>query len=116
MIQQSLFTPLRISIFYTKAPTGRFPFSEDFFRSTSLTLSPGRPKISKIIEGAISKAATLGSGGERYKDQGRISGLAIGVCGPTEMVDGVHEEVAKVDPLRRYQVGGVEVHEEVFGW
>ncbi|ESK85768.1 putative iron reductase [Moniliophthora roreri MCA 2997] len=116
MIQQSLFTPLRISIFYTKAPTGKFPFSEDFFRSTSLTLSPGRPKISKIIEGTINKAVSLGSGGERYKDQGRISGLAIGICGPTEMVDGVYEEVGKVDPLRRHQVGGVEVHEETFGW
>ncbi|KAL0576626.1 hypothetical protein V5O48_005356 [Marasmius crinis-equi] len=110
MVQQSVFTPIRISVFYTRAPTGQFPFSEEFFRSISLTLSPGRPKISKIIEGAITKTVALGS--EEFKEQGRISGLAIGVCGPEEMVEGVFEEVAKVDPTRRDQVGGIEVHEE----
>ncbi|KAF9255562.1 hypothetical protein L218DRAFT_1008440 [Marasmius fiardii PR-910] len=114
MIQQSVFTPLRISIFYTRAPTGQFPFSEEFFRSTFLTLSPGRPKISKIIEGVISKTVALGS--EEFKERGRISGLGIGVCGPEEMVAGVFEEVEKVDPTRRDQVGGIEVHEETFGW
>ncbi|KAG7086865.1 hypothetical protein E1B28_002786 [Marasmius oreades] len=114
MIQQSVFTPLRISIFYTRAPTGQFPFSEEFFRSTTLTLSPGRPKISKIIEGAISKTVSLGS--EEFKERGRISGLGIGVCGPEEMVEGVFEEVEKVDPTRRDQVGGIEIHEETFGW
>ncbi|KAJ8090405.1 hypothetical protein PM082_019003 [Marasmius tenuissimus] len=115
MIQQSVFTPIRIAVFYTRAATGKFPFSEEFFRSTTLTLSPGRPKISKIIEGVISHTVSLGRS-EEFKERGRISGLAVGVCGPEEMVEGVFDEVGKVDPTRRDQVGGIEVHEETFGW
>ncbi|KAF5337828.1 hypothetical protein D9758_015706 [Tetrapyrgos nigripes] len=147
MIQESIFTPLHISVFYTRAPVGVFPFKPDFFRSTKLTLSPGRPKISKIVEDAISRAAALrrtpssrsrsrsqrrygrekslsrsGSKRTRYddeegaKDRGRLKGVVVGVCGPVGMADGVFDEVGKVDRVRRDQVGGVEVHEETFGW
>jgi ferric-chelate reductase len=140
MIQESIFTPLHISVFYTRAPVGVFPFKPDFFRSTKLTLSAGRPKISKIVEDAISRAAalrrtpssrsrsrshrdreqSLGRNGSkrRYddeegaKDRGRLKGVVVGVCGPVGMADGVFEEVGKVDRVRRDQVGGVEVHEE----
>ncbi|KAF5392171.1 hypothetical protein D9757_001604 [Collybiopsis confluens] len=122
LVQQSVFTPIRISIFYTRAPTGKFPFSEDFFRSTALTLSPGRPKVSKILEACISKAVALGPGGEKGQSKGRdkedagINGLIVGVCGPVGLADSVVEEVGKVDSLRRDQVGGIEVHDETFGW
>jgi len=136
MIQQSVFTPLHISVFYTRAPVGAFPFKPDFFRSTRLTLSAGRPKISKIVEDAISRAAALrrtgssrsrsrsqlGKDGRRRpynindddaaKDRGKLKGVIVGVCGPVGMADGVFQEVGKVDPIRREQVGGVEVHEE----
>ncbi|KIK52631.1 hypothetical protein GYMLUDRAFT_963313 [Collybiopsis luxurians FD-317 M1] len=113
LVQQSVFTPIRIAIFYTRAPIGKFPFSDDFFRSTALTLSPGRPKVSKILEACISKAVTLGSGA---KDNEAITGMIVGVCGPVGLADSVVAEVGKVDPTRRDQVGGIEVHEETFGW
>ncbi|KAK7438029.1 hypothetical protein VKT23_018197 [Stygiomarasmius scandens] len=133
MVQQSVFTPLRISVFYTRAPTGKFPFNDDFFRSTSLTLAPGRPKISKHLEQVIEKTlspvpnggtfdygarSAMGLSGPGRKDIEAMKkkGLLVGVCGPVSLADSVFQEVAKVDPTRRDQVGGIEVHEETFGW
>ncbi|KAJ3995947.1 hypothetical protein F5050DRAFT_1799886 [Lentinula boryana] len=43
------------SVFYTRAPTGAFPFAEDFFRSPCLTLSPGRPKLILILQDTIDR-------------------------------------------------------------
>ena len=52
---------------------------------------------------------SLGSGA---KDLQRISGLGVGVCGPAALGDVVNRAVGQVDPARRDQVGGIEVHEE----
>jgi len=112
MIQQSVFTTVRISVFYTRAPTGKFPFPDDFFRSTSLTLSPGRPKIQQHIEDTISRTVDSISG----RKSGNACGLFIGVCGPVSLADGVFKDAGKIDPFRRDQIGGVEVHAETFGW
>jgi hypothetical protein len=56
LIQQSVFTPLRISLHYTRAshtipPVPSIP---------GLTISPGRPRIGKIIDYAVSKALSIG--------------------------------------------------------
>lgn len=109
MIQQSVFTPVRISVFYTRAAIGKFPFPPNFFPLPGLTLSPGRPRISNVIEAAISRAVSLGAGA---KDSERITGMIVPVCGPVGLADDVSNAVAKVDPLRRDQVGGIELHEE----
>lgn len=42
--------------------------------------------------------------------------MIVGVCGPVGLADDVAAAVSGVDPLRRDQIGGVELHEEVFGW
>ncbi|KAJ4474404.1 hypothetical protein J3R30DRAFT_3707292 [Lentinula aciculospora] len=112
MIQQSVFTPIRISVFYTRAPIGKFPFADDFFRSTSLTLSPGRPKFHKHLEETITRTTALNSGPK----SGNSSGLFVGVCGPVSLADGVFAEAGKIDNYRRDQIGGVEVYAETFGW
>ncbi|KAK0235195.1 ferric reductase like transmembrane component-domain-containing protein [Armillaria nabsnona] len=112
MIEQSVFTPVRISVFYTRAVIGKFPFRKDFF-FPGLSLSPGRPKLATMFEGAISKTVQLGAG---VKDEQGHSGMLVSVCGPTSLADDVAQEVGKIDPLRRDQVGGVEIHEDVFGW
>lgn len=109
------YTSLKISVFYTRAPIGKFPFSEDFFAPyhPKLTLSPGRPKVGQIIEGVMGKIVRLGAG---VKDHEKNTGVAVAVCGPIEMADEVNDQVAKLDEGRRDRVGGVEVIEEVFGW
>lgn len=108
MIQQSVFTPIRISVFYTRAPIGKFPFADDFFRSTSLTLSPGRPKFHKQLEETITRTTALNSSVKG----GNTCGLFVGVCGPVALADGVFAAASKIDPYRRDQIGGVEVHAE----
>ncbi|KAJ6551429.1 hypothetical protein B0H19DRAFT_1211163 [Mycena capillaripes] len=113
MIAQSVFTRVRISVFYTRAPIGKFPFAESAFPTTNLTLSPGRPRLTNMLENSISRTVKLGAGN---KDEERITGMLVAVCGPTSLADGVAEAISQIEPLRRDQVGGVEVHEEVFGF
>ncbi|KAJ7254638.1 hypothetical protein B0H12DRAFT_1183873 [Mycena haematopus] len=113
MIAQAVFTRMRISVFYTRAPIGKFPFADTAFPSSSLTLSPGRPRLASMLENSISRTVKLGAGN---KDEERITGMLVGVCGPVGLSDSVAEAVSQIEPLRRDQVGGVEVHEEVFGF
>ncbi|TFK37001.1 hypothetical protein BDQ12DRAFT_608543 [Crucibulum laeve] len=108
LIQQSVFTPIRISVYYTRAPIGKFPFASDNFIH-GLTLAPGRPRIAKVLESAISRAVSLGAG---VKDTVGITGLVVGVCGPVSIADDVAKAVGAIEPLRRDQVGGIEIHEE----
>ncbi|KIY67951.1 hypothetical protein CYLTODRAFT_422076 [Cylindrobasidium torrendii FP15055 ss-10] len=108
MIQSSVFTPVRISVFYTRAVTGKFPFAKDFFHPR-LSLAPGRPKLASILEATISKTTTGTSAGTR-------SGMMVAVCGPAALADDVVNQVGKIDPTRRDEVGGIEIVEDVFGW
>lgn len=105
MIQQSIFTPVRISVYYTRAPLGKLPFRSH----PGLSLSPGRPRIAKVLDAAISRAVSLGAGA---KDLERITGLLVAVCGPVGLGDEVAKAVGVVEPSRRDQVGGIEMHEE----
>jgi hypothetical protein len=95
--------------------------SEQVHLPPGMTLAPGRPRLQKFIEGALQRAVTLGGVGasrhNRIKDeQLGLSGLVVGVCGPVSLADDVATAVAGVEPLRRDQIGGIEVCEEVFGW
>ncbi|KAJ7489401.1 hypothetical protein FB451DRAFT_689318 [Mycena latifolia] len=113
LIERSVFTRVRIAVFYTRAPIGKFPFADSAFPTTNLQLSPGRPRLANMLENSISRTVKLGAG---RKDDERISGMLVAVCGPTSLADGVAEAVSQIEPLRRDQVGGVEVHEETFGF
>jgi ferric-chelate reductase len=92
-------------VHYTRAPLGKLPFKSN----PGLTLSPGRPRIAKVLDAAISRAVSLGAGA---KDSERITGLLVAVCGPVGLCDDVAKAVGFVEPSRRDQVGGIEIHEE----
>jgi len=109
LIEQSIYTPLRIKIFYTRAATGNFPFGPETYFHHRLTLAPGRPQISEVLDNTVSRAVELGKDGEK------ITGMAVAVCGPTELADDVVKAVNDVEAIRRDQIGGIEIHEEVFG-
>lgn len=146
LVQQSVYTPVRISIFYTRPPTGKQPVPSAVIQQvlanmleglngtqttqllgrarqprnaqeTSLppgiTLSTARPNFPKVLDSAIQHAVSLRSG---VKDEERITGMVVGVCGPVSMADDVSKAVSAVVPARRDQVGGIEICEEVFGW
>ncbi|KAH7912892.1 hypothetical protein BJ138DRAFT_1082687 [Hygrophoropsis aurantiaca] len=111
LIQQSMYAPLKISVHYTRASSA--PETNKEFLPPGLTLSAGRPKIGKILDAVISRAVSYGSGVKGSMD---ITGVVIGVCGPPGIGDEVSQVISAVDAGRRWAVGGIEMHEEVFGW
>lgn len=111
MIQESAYTPIHVSVHYTRAfATGggtkppRPPVAHP-----RIVLSSGRPQILKSLEAALARAVSLV---EDPRDDSRVSGMLVGVCGPVGLGDDVARAVATVDPARRDQVGGIEIHEE----
>ena len=143
LIQQSVYISFRVYVFYTRAPTDKKPpfltrpLSDDLFGGQhqdspqsqpssghhhqsiqtsalglppGITLSAGRPKFSKILEDAIAHAIAFA------KDDEPISGMVVGACGSVNLTDDVSKAVSSIDPVRRDQVGGVEICEEVFEW
>jgi len=110
LIQESAHTPLRISVFYTRASPNP-PFEKGHYGHPNLTLNAGRPRIGKVLDSVISKAAGLGGG---PKDSGSIMGILVAVCGPVALGDDVAKAVSAVDGKRRDSVGGIEIFEEVF--
>ena len=109
LIEQSIYTPLSVRVFYTRAATGKFPFGPETYFHHRLTLTPGRPRFSEVLDNAVNRAVELSSG---VKDDVKITGMAVAVCGPTGMADDVVNAVNDVEAIRRDQVGGIEIHEE----
>ena len=109
MIEESVYTPVRVSIHYTRAVSASAKRPLLSLQHPALTLTAGRPRVQKVLDAAIGQAVSLVNGA---KDSQRISGLVVGVCGPAALGDDVNRAVGQVDPARRDQVGGIEVHEE----
>ncbi|KAG2040684.1 ferric reductase like transmembrane component-domain-containing protein [Suillus americanus] len=110
LIQQSVYAPLKISVHYTRA-SDQLPGKD--FLPPGLTLTAGRPKIAKVLDAVMSRAVSYGS---NVKSSMAITGVVIGVCGPTGLGDDVAQVISQVDARRRWAVGGIEMHEETFGW
>ncbi|KAF8452850.1 hypothetical protein L210DRAFT_2059386 [Boletus edulis BED1] len=103
LLSQSAAARLRIKVFYTRAPTKSF---DGLYLPPGITLVPGRPAFAKHLESLVH--TTLSGGG--------CSGVFVGVCGPVSLARNVCETVRCFDPKLKRAVGGVELHEEVFGW
>lgn len=110
LIQQSIYAPLRVSVYYTRA-SDKSPGKD--FLPPGLTLTAGRPKVAKILDAVMSRAVSYGSNVKASMD---ITGVVVGVCGPKGMGDEVAQVISQVDDGRRWAVGGIEMHEEVFEW
>ncbi|KAJ7768302.1 hypothetical protein B0H16DRAFT_313474 [Mycena metata] len=103
MFEQSVKAHLAISVHYTKTVVGAMHIKGVHPR---LTLSAGRPRLIDAVESTVSLVAAT---------EGR-SGLVVGVCGPVGLGDDVSKTVGLVDPAKRDEIGGIELHEETFGW
>ncbi|KAF9223191.1 hypothetical protein BS17DRAFT_782514 [Gyrodon lividus] len=103
LISQSTSARLRVSVFYTRAVSNSF---EGLYLPTGITLVPGRPKIGKLLDGLVT--STISNAG--------ANGLFVGVCGPVALAANVANTVRTFDVNLKKAVGGVEFHEEVFGW
>src|ERR1700676_5516658 len=97
IIQQRAFTSINISVFYTRATPGVVRISKDYLLP-GLSLTPGRPRIGKLLDSVISRAVSLGSGA---KDSETLSGVIVGACGPVGLGDEVSRAVGQVDSGRR---------------
>lgn len=102
---QSFSVPLTITVHYTRAPTGKFPYSELFY--PGLKLSPGRSSLQSALDDALFQTTSSVA-----KDIMLNTGTLIGVCGPAGLADDLSKAVGFVEPSRRDQVGGIELHEE----
>ncbi|EIW56151.1 iron reductase [Trametes versicolor FP-101664 SS1] len=114
---QHSYATLRISVFYTRAPKNP-EVVKSYRLPPGLTLSPTRPKLPGILSGVVDRSAALFSGGgkERRRGGSALTGVIVGVCGPASLGDEVRRAVAGFPADRRKAIGGIELHEEAFGW
>ena len=102
---RTTYTTLRISVFYTRALASPDAMKAFERLPLGLTISPGRPRLHKLLEGVADR--TAGSGGMEG-----LTGVVVGVCGPPALGSSVEKAVRGLDRQRRSAVGGVELHEE----
>ena len=105
-MQQSVYTPLHISVHYTRA-ADTLPSKE--YLPPGISLTAGRPRIAKVLDAVIQRTVSYGCGVKASMD---LTGVMVGVCGPVGLGDEVAEVVSSVDAGRRWAVGGIEMHEE----
>ncbi|KAL4063462.1 hypothetical protein J3A83DRAFT_1335481 [Scleroderma citrinum] len=95
---------LRIRIFYTRAPT-ILPNWPDMPLEISIT--PGRPQMKGVVNRCMV---------DTTRSCSKKNGLFIGVCGPGDLGKNVAEVVRTLDANCKNAVGGVHLHEEIFGF
>ncbi|KAG2360392.1 hypothetical protein BDR07DRAFT_1289654 [Suillus spraguei] len=94
---------VNVHVFYTRAISTTL---ERIFLPPGITLLPGRPQLKKLLDAAI--ANTVSAGGS--------NGVFVGVCGPVSLANTMAGVVKDTDVRLCAAVGGVELHEETFGW
>ena len=116
LLQQTVTLNLQISVHYTRAS----PFDVKKIYPhlpPQLTITPGRPRITSVIDSAIDHACKLFTpSGREHHASDKLSGLFVGVCGPLGLGEEARKAVRAIDPDRFQKVGGIEIAEETFGW
>lgn len=102
-IAQAQAVDVKIKLFFTKG--GDQTMVQQSFPSANFEFYYSRPDPTELLSETINNKALLSRGG-----------LAVGVCGPTGLVDGVKEAVRNLASERVQQIGGIELHTEKFGW
>lgn len=103
---------MRVSVSYTRAPRSDAAFFALKALPEGLTLLPGRPGIAGILEGLVNRTLDLH---DSKADKG-LTGVLVGVCGPVALGESVSRTVRTIPRDKIKAVGGIEIHEESFGW
>ncbi|KAH8078725.1 iron reductase [Cristinia sonorae] len=82
----------------------------------NLTLNAGRPKLASVLSGVLERATALNFQGKGTAGWKKSQGVVVGVCGPLSLGDEVRSVVRGVERRTLKAAGGIEIHEEVFGW
>lgn len=117
MIQQAAYTHLNISVYYTRASKGTTDPNKIYgYLPPNITILPGRPRFPGILDSVIDKSCAVFSSGFQSQVSDNLTGVIVGVCGPSALAHDLRRAIGGVDPRRYKAVGGVELCEEVFGW
>lgn len=103
---------VNISIHYTRVSAAGAAAIHEATIPRGMHIHVGRPHTKHALDNIITN--TVYGAGERNTEP--RCGVLVGVCGPVALADDVRKTVSWIDPKKRDLVGGVEVHEEVFGW
>lgn len=98
---------LKIAVYYTRPTTlstiGTHPATDNLINlPREIALIPGRPRLERTLDDLL----------DRTVKREHRCGIAIGVCGPVTLVGETRQTVRGTDPLKRADVGGIELHEE----
>ncbi|KAH9923389.1 incomplete iron reductase [Amylocystis lapponica] len=104
-------TRLRISVFYTRALLSSEALEAVQPLPSGLTLSAGRPKLNKVLEDVIVRTC-----GRERDSVGPLSGVVAGVCGSLALGEELARAVRSIPAASVKAVGGIELHNEIFGW
>ncbi|KAJ8584438.1 hypothetical protein M405DRAFT_826813 [Rhizopogon salebrosus TDB-379] len=94
---------VRVHVFYTRAISATF---DGIILPRGITLLPGRPRLDELLDAVVT--GTMSAGG--------TNGVFVGVSGPVTLANTMVRVVNDFDGGLRTAVGGVELHEETFGW
>ncbi|KAG8875389.1 hypothetical protein FRB97_005152 [Tulasnella sp. 331] len=102
---------ITISIFYTRAiSNARAENLQTSQLPANIRLIPGRPRLEAMFNEFVDQTKGLAS------SKSDLSGLVIGMCGPTGLRDSVEKAGRSIPSKKRDSIGGVEVVIEAFGW
>jgi ferric-chelate reductase len=104
LVSQNSPARLRVSVFYTRVTTPPF---EGSALPSGITLTPGRPKIGKLLDEFVTSMMSNDSGAH---------GAFVAVCAPVGLSQDVVHAVRACDVSSKKAIGGIQFHEEVFGW
>ncbi|KAI6044551.1 hypothetical protein EDC04DRAFT_2889625 [Pisolithus marmoratus] len=103
LLEHNTLARLRVSVFYTRALMSS---PRDMYLPPGVTLTPGRFDAAICLDAVVTST----------QSEGGATGVFVGVCGPSALARDVEGVVRTFDPHRQKMVGGIELHNEVFGW
>lgn len=97
---------LAITVHFTRASNDQVPTK----LPVGMRIVAGRPNLKAALENVAKRTDMVST------PASRATGIYLGVCGPAGLVEDAWNAEAALDGEMRTLVGGVEVHEEAFGW
>lgn len=107
---------LTITVHYTRAS----PDGAVASLPVGVRIVAGRPNLESALGNMVTRTEAMvddvEAGSQDRKGLAKVTGVFVGVCGPSGLVESAWEAAHAVEDSVKRKIGGVEVHEEAFGW